>query len=181
MEKLTTMTVLRKIDVFYFRYFPLALTAVSLSVIPSKLAMMQTDGLLAFGGAFVTSLFAMTSLMYARARATADADEMLIRANVADECLKLSLLAVMAFIVTGFTFLALSEDYGPRIGHVLDSNGEGAETGPAIASFLCTTFFAVPIVAKINRVIEMIIDNMGLSHKKTLIVSSNPKESKTDG
>ena len=173
------MTVSKKIDSFYFRYFPWALTAVSLSVIPSKLAMMQTDGLLAFGGAFVTSLFAMTSLMYARARATADPDEILLRADIADEGLKLSLIAVMGLIVTGFTFLALSEDYSPRIGHILDPHGQGAEIAPGVASILCTTFFVIPIMTKINRVIEMTITNMGLSHKKMLDTTDTSKENKS--
>jgi hypothetical protein len=50
----------------------LVFKAIGSSVVVSRLAMMQTDGLLTAGGAFVIFLVAMTSLLHARARAAVD-------------------------------------------------------------------------------------------------------------
>ena len=128
--------------------------------------MMQTDGLLAFGGAFVTALFAITYLLYARAHAAAAPIETNIRAKIADECLKLSLIAVMGYIITTFAFLNLAESYHPKIGHILNAKGEQPDSAPFWTASVCTTFFGVPVVAKITLVIQQTLENLGLSKTK---------------
>lgn len=136
--------------------------AIGVSVLFGKLAMMQTEGLLAFGGVFITSSFAMTSLMYARARAVSAPEEANKRADIADECLRLTFLAILGYIVTAFIFLGLSENHCQRAGHFLDQSGKGAETAPLIAAWACSFFFAVPIFIKIRIIIAKTIENMGL-------------------
>lgn len=155
------MTPYQKIDSFYFEHLPLLVMAIAMTVMVVKLSMMQTEGMIGFGGAFVTATFAFTSLLYARARATADAGETAVRAQIADESLRLSMLAFMGFVVTAFSFLALSENYLPRTGRFLGSDN-GPELAPGITAFVCTIFFGVPILVKIKLVIEMTVKDMGL-------------------
>jgi hypothetical protein len=157
------MTPYQKIDSFYFRHLPLYVMAIGMTVMLVRLTMMQTEGLLGFGGAFVTATFAFTSLLYARARATANNDEITVRAQIADESLRLSMLAFMGFVVTAFSFLALSENYLPRTGHVLGGGENGPELAPEITAFVCTLLFGVPILVKMKLVIEMTVKDMGLS------------------
>jgi hypothetical protein len=158
------MSPIEKIDSFYFRWLPLSLTMVILAVLPTRLAMMQTSGCLTTGAAFVTSLFGVTSLLYARARAVADPEETKARATIADECLKLTLLALMGFAITSFCFLSLSEGHQERVGHVLNPKTP-PEIEPAITASLCAFFFFVPIVVKMRFVIELTVANLGLGPK----------------
>jgi len=158
------MNPIDKIDSFYLRWLPISLTIVILAVLPTRLAMMQTGGCLTTGAAFVTSLFGVTSLLYARARAAGEPDEIQARAKIADECLKLTLLALMGFAITSFCFLSLSEDYQERTGHVLNPKTP-PELQPAITAALCAFFFFVPIVVKMRIVIEMTVASLGLGPK----------------
>lgn len=157
---------IRKMDSFYFRIFPFLLMAIFLTVVPLRLSLMQTDGLLSFGAAFVTALFAMTGLMYARARAVTDAEEMKNRAEVADECLKAAFMAVMGFGVTSYIFLGLSDSYCPYTGPMTNLKDFNADGMPLLAAFLCTAIFAVPTVVKVNQVVDLTVKNMGLKTTK---------------
>lgn len=141
--------------------------AIGLTVLPCKLAMMQTEGLLAFGGAFVTALFAATSLLYARARTAMESGEIFERAEIADECLRLSLLALMGYTITTFVFLDLAERYPRRVGHPLDLKGVTMDWAPAIWAAVCTYLFGVPIAIKIRLVIEGTMKNMGIGPAET--------------
>ena len=159
------MTPIDKIDSLYLRYLPIALTVVSLSVLSNKLAMMQLGGCFAAGAASVTSLFGVTSLMYARARTASDSQELEKRAKIADECLKLTLIALLGFTITAFCFFSLTEHHAERIGHIIDPKTP-PETEPAILAFLCALFFWVPIAVKMRIVIEMTVANLGLGPDK---------------
>lgn len=160
------MTRAEKIDAFLLHYLPNVILVIGLSVLPSRLMMMQTEGLLAFGGAFVTALFAITSLLYARARAAPDPDETAIRAKIADECLKLSLLAILGYVITAYAFLALSETYHAKLGHILNPAGDKPEFWPMITTTICAVFFFVPVAVKIKLVIEMTLQNLGLRRRR---------------
>lgn len=151
-----------KFDSFYFRIFPMLLIAVFFSVTLNSLSMMQLGGLLGYGGAFVTSLFAISALMYARARAVSDAEEMHQRARIADESLKAALLAVMGFGITSYIFMALANTYKARPGHFLDYKTGGPDLVPFYVASTCIVLFAVPIAVKIKLVVEMTVEDMGL-------------------
>lgn len=142
------MNPLDKLDALYFRFCPVLLMSIFFAVLFNKLSMMQLDGLLGYGGAFVTSLFAICSLLYARARAVTDPAEMAARAKIADESLKTALIAVMGVGITAYVFQGLVEDYPKRAGHVLDEKGAGPDLVPMLVAAACTTLFAVPVVAK---------------------------------
>jgi hypothetical protein len=156
------MNPLDKIDSLYFRICPALLMAAFFAVLFNKLSMMQLSGLLGYGGAFVTSLFAICSLMYARARAVSDQAEMALRAKIADDSLKAALIAVMGVGITAYVFLGLADDYPAQAGHILDKKGSGPAVVPILTAAVFITIFAVPIVAKMMSVVEMTVENMGL-------------------
>ena len=154
------MNPIDKIDNFYFRWLPPLLTAIGLSFLFVRLSMMQTEGLIAPGGAFVTFLVAMTSLLYGRARATTDQQETAKRSAIADECLKLSLFAAMGLVITAYTFVMLSESYLPRTGDPFGRDGGGAELAPMLAAFACLLLFGVPVFVKVRHVFEKVLENI---------------------
>ena len=127
-----------------------------------KLAWMQTDGMLAFGGAFVTSLFALTSLLYARARAVTDAEEMAARAAIADEAMRCAFVAVIGLAITAFTFFVLSDYYQPRGQLPGRLKNWEFDAAPGWASVICTLLFTVPILARLNLVVAMTVKSMGI-------------------
>jgi len=167
--------IIKKIDSFYFRTFPSLLMCIFLCTMFVKLSMMQLDGLLGFGGGFVTALFAMTSLMYARARAVSDASEMAIRSQIADESLKASFIAAMGLGIAAYSFMSLSETYLPRTGNPFDPKTPvDWDLMPTVFATLTTLIFAVPTVVKVLGVVEMTVENMGLVLKKPKIANSAP-------
>lgn len=165
METLHMTPATNKMDGVYFRLFPLLLMAMFIAVVTVRLSLMQLDGLLTFGASFVTALFAMTALLYARARAVIDPTEMASRALIADESLKAAFMAVMGYGVTGFVFLSLSERYKPFVGPLPRFEDFQPDNAPAIWAFLCTVVFALPVMVKINLVVGMTAKNMGLPVK----------------
>lgn len=156
-----TTPITDKIDNFYFRFFPVVLMSVFYAVIFDRLVRMQLAGLLGYGGAFVTSLFAITSLLYARARAVSDPLAMARRAKVADESLKASLIAVMGLGLTSYVFLGLMPDYPELPGHIFDKQQSHPRSGPLAAAFLCVLLFAVPTVVKMMSAIKWTVEDMG--------------------
>ena len=167
------MNAIEKMDSLYFRWCPVVVMSAFFAVVLNKLAMMQLEGLLGFGGAFVTSLFAITSLMYARARAVTDQIEKAKRAKVADESLKASFIAVMGLAITAYAFLSLADDYPRRPGHMLEAKAATAhDIVPALVAFVCIAVFAIPTIVKILHVVEMTVEDMGLVLKGSKTVKS---------
>lgn len=156
------MNTAKKLDSFYFRFFPWVVVG-SMSVIIDRLSMMQTNGLAGFGGAFVAALFAITSVMYGRARASSEAKQIEVRSQIADECLILSLIGVMGLMVTFFVFFDLSERYMPRPGHLLSSGMNGPEILPTVSAFLCIIIFVLPMIGKIIHIVDATADDLGLN------------------
>ncbi len=146
------------------------------ATLANKLAMMQLDGLLQSGAAFATSLFAICSLLYARARAVTDPSEMEARAKIADESLKAALITVMGLGVTAYLFAGLAPDHLPRVGHILDTKAPGPELTPALTAAACISIFGVPVVAKMLHVVEMTGKSMGLMAKPPKHASGSPAE-----
>ena len=137
------------------------------STIFVKLAMMQLDGLLGFGGAFVTALFALTALMYARARAVTDAAEMAIRSKIADDCMRTAFIAVMGFGITAYTFMSLSASYLPSKGNPFGSElTNDLQAIPMLFAAISMFLFAVPTAVQVVIVVESTVENMGLVLKK---------------
>jgi ABC-type transport system involved in cytochrome bd biosynthesis fused ATPase/permease subunit len=161
-------TIIDKIDAFYFRVFPTALMMIFFATIFIKLSMMQLDGLLGFGGAFVTSLFALTALMYARARAVTDATEMAIRSKIADHCMRTAFIAVMGFGITAYTFMSLSASYPPSVGNPFGSKETNdLQAIPMLFASISMFLFAVPIAVQVVVIVEGTVENMGLVLKKS--------------
>ena len=151
---------MKKVDWFYFRAFPALFTCIVLATGMNKLALMQTEHLLSLGAAVLTYLFAMTSILYARARTATDPDVVLIRSLTADECLKTAVLASFATGVIAFVFFTLSQNHAAVNGHVLDGKAV-PETAPAIWAGISVLLF-LPITVKFEYVVSMIAQDLGL-------------------
>lgn len=166
----TMTTIINKIDAFYFRVFPTVLMIIFFSKISIKLAMMQLEGLLGFGGAFVTALFALTALMYARARAVTDTTEMAIRSKIADNCMRTAFIAVMGFGITAYTFMSLSASYLPSKGNPFGSEATNdLQAVPMLFAAISMFLFAVPIAVQVIIIVEHTVENMGLVLKRSKI------------
>ena len=158
------MDIIKKIDRFYFKLFPLCLITIGGSVGFAKLSMMQTKDLLGFAGLVLTFLFGLTALMYARARAVSEPSEMAKRAEAADECLKACVIASTGTCITAFAFFGLHQNYHEKLGHPLDP-ATPPDLIPMLVACGCMFFFFAPLFAKLSRVIELTSKDMGLLTK----------------
>lgn len=155
------MKYIKKIDRFFFIIFPVCIAVIPITVLFTKLSMMQTDNMLSFSGAILTYIFGLTALMYARGRAVTDPVEMAVRAEAADECLKACIIASTGIVVTAFAFLVLQEDYTEKMGYPFQK-GNAPDVIPMMVSVFCLIFLLVPLISKMTRVIEITSKNMNL-------------------
>lgn len=152
--------IMKKVDKFFFRYFSTVLLLSFVTVVLIKLSLMQTNHMFSFGATFVTALFGMTSLLYARARSVTEPSEISIRASIADESLKASFIAIIGFGVTSYIYIALAESYSAYTGPLRVWTDFNPDLVPALTSLICTLVFVVPTVVKVGYVVETTIKNI---------------------
>lgn len=143
---------MKQLKWFYFKFLPSVLSCIVLSMAFNLLSLMQTKNMASFAAAVLTYLFALTALLYARARTTGDSEEIELRGHAADEALKVALIASVSMGLTAFIFFALGQDFKERPGHLL--SGAVPETQPLIGAIFCILLF-LPAIIKFERVIAM--------------------------